>query len=126
LRRQGKKRKTTASATTGVPKGKKMKVLTHRPRYIELTVVPEFGEGTSSTTEAKQVAPTVQSAEELIVVPKVPAVGPSEAKDDAAQEPKLEKTVKMPEILSPPTEAELPKCRRLLPQLPREGGWPPC
>jgi hypothetical protein len=31
LQRQGKKRKTVASATTVVPKGKKMKVLTHRP-----------------------------------------------------------------------------------------------
>jgi hypothetical protein len=31
LRRQGKKRKTTAPATTFVPKGKKIKVLTHRP-----------------------------------------------------------------------------------------------
>jgi hypothetical protein len=46
LRRQGKKRKIAASATTVVPKGKKMKVLTHRPRYIEPAVVPEFGEGT--------------------------------------------------------------------------------
>jgi hypothetical protein len=49
LRRQGKKIKTAASATTTVPKGKKMKVLTHRPRYIEPAVVPEFGEGTSSS-----------------------------------------------------------------------------
>jgi hypothetical protein len=40
-----------------VPKGKKIKVLTHRPRYIETTVVPEFGEGTSSSAEAKQAAP---------------------------------------------------------------------
>jgi hypothetical protein len=31
LRRQGKKRKTAASATTAMPKGKKMKVLTHWP-----------------------------------------------------------------------------------------------
>jgi hypothetical protein len=31
LRRQGKKRKTAALATTAVPKGKKIKVLTHRP-----------------------------------------------------------------------------------------------
>jgi hypothetical protein len=31
LQRQGKKRKTTASATTAVQKGKKEKVLTHRP-----------------------------------------------------------------------------------------------
>jgi hypothetical protein len=106
LRRQGK-RKTAASATTVVPKGKKMKVLTHRPRYIEPTVVPEFGEGTSSAAEAKQDAPIRQSAEDLIVMPKVPTVGL--AKDDAAEESKLEKTVKMPEILSPPAKAELPK-----------------
>jgi hypothetical protein len=52
LRRQGKKRKDVASATTEVLKGKKVKVLTHRPRYIELAVVPEFGEGASSTAEA--------------------------------------------------------------------------
>jgi hypothetical protein len=33
-----------------------MKVLTHRPRYIELAVVPKFGAGTSSATEAKEAA----------------------------------------------------------------------
>jgi hypothetical protein len=48
--------------------------------------VHEFGEGTSSTAEVKQAAPTVQSAEESIVVPKVPTVGPAEAKDDAADQ----------------------------------------
>ena len=109
LRRQGKKRKTAASATTVVPKGKKIKVLTHRPRYIETTVVPEFGEGTSSMAETKLDAPSARSAEGSIVVPKVPIVGPAEAKDDAAREPELEKTVMMPKILSPPAEAELPK-----------------
>jgi hypothetical protein len=46
-------------ATTAMPKGKKMKVLTHRPRYIEPAIVPEFGEGTSSTAEAKQAASIV-------------------------------------------------------------------
>jgi hypothetical protein len=112
LRRQGKKRKVATSATTAVPKGKKIKVLTHRPWYIEQAVVPEFGEGTSSTTEAKQVAPTMQSAEESIVVSKVPIVGPAEAKDDVVEEPKLEKTVKMPEILSPPAKAELSKVQK--------------
>jgi hypothetical protein len=74
-----------------VPKGKKMKVLTHRPRYIEPTIVPEFGEGTSSTVETKQAAPIVQNVEEPIVVPKVPTVGPAEAKDDTVEEPKVEK-----------------------------------
>jgi hypothetical protein len=53
LRRQGKKRKIVASATTVMPKGKKMKVLTHQSRYIESAIVPEFGERTSSTAEAK-------------------------------------------------------------------------
>jgi hypothetical protein len=125
LRRQGKKRKTTASATTIVLKGKKIKVLTHQPRYIEPVVVPEFGEGTSSTAEVKQVTPTVRSAKESTVVSKVPTFGPAEAKDDAAEEPKLEKTVEMAEILSPPAKAELPKVQKDLPQLPR-GGWPAC
>jgi hypothetical protein len=45
-------------------------------------------------------------------VSKVPTVGTAEAKDDAAEEPKLEKIVKMPEILSPPAKAELPKVQK--------------
>jgi hypothetical protein len=61
-------------------------------------VVPDFGEGTSSTTEVKQAAPNVQSAEEAIVVPKVPTVEPVEAEDDKTEEPQVEKIVKMPEI----------------------------
>jgi hypothetical protein len=85
-----------------VPKGKKVKVLTHRSRYIEPTIVPEFGEGASSTTEARQAAPIVQSVEESIVVPNVPTVGPVEAKDDKAEVPQVGKIVKMPEIMSPP------------------------
>jgi hypothetical protein len=112
LRRQGKKRKTAASATTAVPKGKKIKVLTYRPRYIETVVVPKFGEGTSSAAEAKQAAPVARSAEGSIVVPKVPIVGPVEAKDDATREPELGTTVMLPKILSPPAEAEPPKVTR--------------
>jgi hypothetical protein len=47
LRGQGKKRKAATSDTPVGPvlKGKKLKVLTHRPRYIEPAVIPEFGEG---------------------------------------------------------------------------------
>jgi hypothetical protein len=105
LRWQGKKRKTATSAISAVPKGKKIKVLMHRPRYIETAVVPEFGEGTSSAAEAKQAAPTVWSAEGSTVVPKVPIVGSAEAKDGVAKEPELEKTIVLPK--SPPVEAEL-------------------
>jgi hypothetical protein len=112
LRGQGKKRKTAASATAAEPKGKKMKDLTHRPRYIELVVVPKFVEGASSTTEARQVASIAQSAEEPSVMPKTPTVEPVEAKVDKAEEPQIEEIMKMPEILSPPTEAKLPKVQK--------------
>jgi hypothetical protein len=54
LRGQQKKRKIAALVTPvdPVPKGKKMKVLTHRPRYIEPVVVPDFGIGSSSAAKA--------------------------------------------------------------------------
>jgi hypothetical protein len=55
--------------------------------------VPEFGEGTSSTAETKQAAPIAKSVEESIVVPKMPTVGPAEAKDGAVEEPIVEKVV---------------------------------
>jgi hypothetical protein len=129
LRGQGKKRKTAASATTVVPKGKKVKVLTHRSRYIEPAVVPEFGKGASSTTEARQATPIVQSIEEPTVVPKMPTFGPIEAKDDKAEEPKVEETMKMPEILSPPAEAKLPKVQKApaaTPKRRRMASWMLC
>jgi hypothetical protein len=112
LRGQGKKRKAVASATTVVPKSKKVKVLTHRPRYIEPAVVPEFVEGASSNAEARQAASITQSVEEPTVMPKTPTVEPVEAKVDKAEEPKIEEIMKMPEILSPPTEAKLPKVQK--------------
>jgi hypothetical protein len=67
--------------------------------------VPEFGEGTSSAAEAKQAA--------SIVAPKVPTVGPAEARDDKAEEPQEEKVIKTPEILSPPEGADLPKMLKI-------------
>jgi hypothetical protein len=59
LRGQQKKRKIAASVILAepAPKSKKVKVLTHRPRYIEPTVVPEFGAGSSSAAEATETAP---------------------------------------------------------------------
>jgi hypothetical protein len=113
LRGQEKKRKTTASAIVAEPKGKNMKVLTHRLRYIEPVVLPKFGVGTSLAAEAKEAAPIVQSTEEPIVVLKVPTVEPVEARDDKAEEPQVEKVKKAPEILSPPTEADSPKMQKI-------------
>jgi hypothetical protein len=89
-----------------------MKVLTHRSRYIEPAVVPKFGAGTSSAAEAKEAALIVQSTEEPIVVPKTPTFEPVETKVDKPEEPKIEEIMKMPEILSPPTKAKLPKVQK--------------
>jgi hypothetical protein len=95
-----------------VPKSKKVKVLTHQSCYIEPVVVPEFGEGTYLATEEKQVASIMQSIEEPTVVLKVPTVGAAEAKTARAEVPQVEKIEKMPEILSPPAKASLPKVQK--------------
>jgi hypothetical protein len=62
-----------ASTISVVLKGKKIKVLTHRPRYIETAIVSKLSEGTSSTAEAEQIE-----------LPKVPA---AEAEEEATKEP---------------------------------------
>jgi hypothetical protein len=113
LRGQGKKRKTAASAAPvePVPKGKKMKVLTHRPRYIESVVVPEFGEGASSAAETRVTA-SARSTKEPVVMPKVLTVKLVETKADKADGPKVKEMTKMSEILSPSTEATVPKAQR--------------
>jgi hypothetical protein len=118
LRGQGIKRKIatsrtiTASAITAEPKGKKMKVLTHRSCYIEPAVIPEFGEGTSSAAKAKETVQILQSTVEHSVVPKITTVGPAKAEDNKAKEPQVERVTKMPEILSPPGAAGLPKVQK--------------
>jgi hypothetical protein len=86
-----------------MPKGKKIKVLTHWPRYIEMARVPKLAEGPSSAVEPEFPAPaktTAGSAEELI--PKTAAEQPKvkiadapkcpvEAREKTAEEPKLRK-----------------------------------
>jgi hypothetical protein len=92
-----------------MPKGKKIKVLTHRPRYIETAIVPKFDEGTSSTAEVEQVAPVGRSAKESAAVPKVSATGSAEVLKQTAE---VEgKTVEKPdrEEIEGPSEPELPK-----------------
>jgi hypothetical protein len=74
-----------------VPKSKKVKVLTHRPRYIEPVVVPEFGTGSSSAAKTIQTVSTAHGAEEPAVMPKVLIVKLVETKVDKAEEPNIEK-----------------------------------
>jgi hypothetical protein len=116
LREQRKKRKTSASDSPGkpVPKDKKLKVLTHRPRYIELAVVPEFGAGTSSAAERKETASTTQNTEKPATMPKVPSVELVETKvdKDKAERSKTEEVTKMLGILSPSTETTALKVQK--------------
>jgi hypothetical protein len=81
---QGMKRKAAISATPDelVPKGKKLKVLTHRPRYIEPAVVPEFGGEASSAAKSREPAPPAQKVEEPAIMPKAPSVELVEMKVD--------------------------------------------
>jgi hypothetical protein len=127
LRGHGKNRKAAASVAPvePVPKGKKMKVLTHRSRYIEPAVVPEFGGEASSAAETRVTTPIAQRTEEPIVMPKLPSVKLVETKvdKDKTEGSKIEKITKMPEILCPSTEitvsraqngsAATPKRRRM-------------
>jgi hypothetical protein len=108
--KHGKKRKTAASAISATSKGKKIKVLTQRPRYIEMASVPKLAEGPSSTIEPEFPAPTeatTGSAEELILktaaehtetkiadVPKCP----TEAKEKTVEDPELRKSAEVSKI----------------------------
>src|SRR5699024_943355 len=52
------------------------------------------------------------STEEPVVMPTVLTVKLVETKVDKAEKPKIEETMKMPEILSLPIEADLPKIQK--------------
>jgi hypothetical protein len=120
LRGQGVKRriavsgKVAASAITAELKGKKMKVLTHRSRYIEPAVIPEFGEEASSAAKTKEIVPPAQRTEEPAIMPKLPSAELVETKadKDKAEGSKIEEITKMLEILSPSSEVTVPKAQK--------------
>jgi hypothetical protein len=101
---RGQKRKNTSSAkevasaapSEPAPKRKKMKVLTHRPRYIEPATVPEFVGETSSATEAKEPTflPNIEGLAKMLAT-------------EIIEEPRAEET-KTSEILSPSAKIEVP------------------
>jgi hypothetical protein len=113
-------RKVAASAAPSepAPKSKKLKVLTHRPRYIEPAIVPEFGGETSSATEAKEPTPPTQKIEEPAVMPKVPSAELAKPKTDKTEEPRIEGT-KIVEVLSPSAEVTVPKAQKGLAATPK-------
>jgi hypothetical protein len=90
-RKQGKKIKDVASAISTTPKANKVKVLTHRPRYIETTKMSKLTEEPSSA-----------SGLEYSVL--------AEAKGESAELPK-------PMIIAEQKKTRRPKCRSVLPKL---------
>ena len=84
----------SAALSEPTPKRKKLKVLTHRPRYIVSAIVPEFGRETSSAAAPKEPIPSTQKDEEPATMPKAPSAEQAEAKTgkDKAEEPKTEGT----------------------------------
>jgi hypothetical protein len=86
-----------AASSEPAPKRKKLKILTHQPRYIEPAIVPEFSGETSSAIEAKGPA-LMQRIEEPAAMPKT----------DKIEEPRIEGT-KTLEVLSPSAEVVVPK-----------------
>jgi hypothetical protein len=105
---RGQKRKDTSSAKEAAsaapsepaPKRKRVKVLTHRPHYIELAIVPEFVGETSSATEAKEPTP-LPHVEELAEVPVTEKI----------EELRAEET-KTSEVLSPSAKIEAAKSQK--------------
>jgi hypothetical protein len=94
--------KETASAAPSepAPKRKRVKVLTHRPRYIEPATVPEFAGETSSATETKE--PTLLPNIEVLA--EVPAT-------EKIEEPRAEE-IKTSEVLSPSAKTETTKSHK--------------
>jgi hypothetical protein len=90
----------SAAPSEPVPKRKRVKVLTHQPRFIEPAIVPEFVGEASSATEAKKPIPA-QKTEELTTTPKAERI----------EEPKAEGT-KISEILSPSAEVGVPQTQK--------------
>jgi hypothetical protein len=90
----------SAAPSEPVPKRKRVKVLTHRPRFIEPAIVPEFVGEASLATEAKKPIPA-QKTEELTATPKAERI----------EEPKAEGT-KISEILSPSAEVGVPQTQK--------------
>jgi hypothetical protein len=94
------KETTSAAPSEPVPKRKRVKVLTHRPRYIELATVPEFAGETSSATEVKE-STLLPEIEKLAEVPAT----------EKMEEPRTEEA-KTLEVLSPSAKIETEKSQK--------------
>jgi hypothetical protein len=107
----------SAAPSEPAPKRKKLKVLTHRPRYIEPATVPEFGGETSSATEAKEPTLT-QKTEEPAAMPKASLAKLDEPKADNIEKIEIERT-KILEVISFSAEVTVPKAQKDLTATPK-------
>jgi hypothetical protein len=111
----------SAASSEPTPKRKKVKVLTHRPRYIETATVPEFGGETSSATEAKETALMLKT-EKPAATPKAPLAKLGEPKVYNVKETEVERT-KISEVISPSAEVTVPKAQKDFTVTRRGKGW---
>jgi hypothetical protein len=105
---RGQKRKNTSSTKEAAssapsepaPERKRVKVLTHRPRYIEPAIVPEFAGETSSATEAKEPTPlpNIERLAEVLAMEKIEKLRAEETKTS--------------EVLSPSAKIEAAKSQK--------------
>jgi hypothetical protein len=117
---RGEKRKNTSSVketasaapSDPAPKRRRVKVLTHRPHYIEPATVHVFVGGIPSATEAKETAP-LPNVEALAEVPVTEKIEETKAEETRAEE------VKTSEILSPPAKTEATKSQKGLAVTPK-------
>jgi hypothetical protein len=118
-RKNATSRKDDASAapSESALKSKKVKVLTHRPRFIEPAIVPEFGCETSSTTKAKEPMIT-QKTEEPAAMPKASSAKSDETKATNTEEIAVEKTNTL-EVISPSAKVTMPKAQKDLTTTPK-------
>jgi hypothetical protein len=100
-RKQGKKRKVSTSTTSSVSRSKKVKVLTRRPRRIEMVDVPKLSE---------VVIPVIEPCRSM----------PVEASTNPTEEPKLEKTTEQLKALSSSRATEPPKPSSIPAATPRK------
>jgi len=133
VRRQKRKNTTSAKEEAATapsepePERKKIKVLTHRPRYIEPASVPEFTGKSSSATEVKkptnpatppaaaeitETPKRIELEEPKILLPETKEVAeaPSTEKIEEVEKPTEEK---VPEIVSPAANVETIKNQKV-------------
>jgi hypothetical protein len=93
------RKKIATSTTSSTPKSKKIKVLTHRPKHIEMAKVPKLIEGSSCASEP-------------------PRPSPIEARAKSAEEPE-KKSIEQLKVLSPLEMMEVPKASKISAATPK-------